>query len=213
MITLSINSRSVQPGDTFGLDVSIASTGGDQCSAIQFTVSHSTLLNFTDVHDGAQIIAAGKALSRSGDQIVIFGLNTNVITNGVIATLTFRADPAAPAAIYPVAAAAIVASDANANPLGTASVSGAVTVGTPSSPTLVIACPAATTATVGVPYVGGFAVGGGTPPYNVTLPSGMLPPGLTLDAPTGLFLGTPISPGMFSFTGQVEDSLGAIATT
>lgn len=212
MVTLSISSISTQAGMTVSLDVSIASSGGDQCTDIQFTVTHSTFLSFTQADRGAAAAAAVKLLSKSGDVILITGVNTNVIPNGILATIRFLVDPAAPTAVYPIGAVSIVASDVNANALSTAIVAGVVTVGTPGGP-LTIACPAATTAVIGVPYVGGFVVTGGTPPYNVTVPSGMLPPGLTVNPLTGLFSGSPTSPGVFPFSGQVQDSLGTIATT
>ena len=47
---------------------------------------------------------------------------------------------------------------------------------------------------------------GGTRPYNFSIISGNLPPGLTLDPDTGLITGTPTTDGTYSFVVRVEDS-------
>ncbi len=53
---------------------------------------------------------------------------------------------------------------------------------------------------------------GGRPPYTWSIASGALPPGMALNASTGIFSGAPKSPGAYSFTVQVADSLGATAS-
>ena len=63
---------------------------------------------------------------------------------------------------------------------------------------------------VGRPYSSIFSPSGGTPPYAVSLISGTLPPGLTLD-PSGSIAGTPTSAGTFCFSLQVLDNAGGHA--
>lgn len=60
--------------------------------------------------------------------------------------------------------------------------------------------------TVGVPYVGGYTVTGGVPPYTFVIITGTLPMGLTLNSTTGEISGTPTEPGPISITIQVTDS-------
>jgi uncharacterized protein (TIGR03437 family) len=62
---------------------------------------------------------------------------------------------------------------------------------------------------VGVRYPGYLQASGGTPPYrNWTVTSGSLPPGLTLDATSGKFVGSPSTAGTFASTITVNDSSG-----
>jgi len=56
------------------------------------------------------------------------------------------------------------------------------------------------------PYSQMLQASGGTPPYQWSLASGSLPPGVTLKVDTGVLSGTPSAAGNFSFTFQVSDS-------
>ncbi|MGA3017034.1 MAG: putative Ig domain-containing protein [Bryobacteraceae bacterium] len=64
--------------------------------------------------------------------------------------------------------------------------------------------------TVGSPYSATLGATGGVPPYNWTVSSGSLPPGLALGAATGVVSGTPIfAPGSpFQFNIAVTDTAG-----
>jgi hypothetical protein len=53
---------------------------------------------------------------------------------------------------------------------------------------------------------------GGVTPYNWSITSGSLPPGLNLDAPSGLISGMPTMVGTYPFTVQVADSQSPPAT-
>jgi hypothetical protein len=66
--------------------------------------------------------------------------------------------------------------------------------------------------TVGDPYSLSFFVSGGTAPYSWSIISGTLPDGLSLDASTGLVSGIPTIAGTYSFTVQVQDATGGVAT-
>jgi large repetitive protein len=61
---------------------------------------------------------------------------------------------------------------------------------------------------IGTPYSQTVSATGGTAPYTFTVSSGLLPPGLTLNATTGVISGTPNLPGQFSFTITATDANG-----
>ena len=65
---------------------------------------------------------------------------------------------------------------------------------------------------VGVAYETGLFPLGGTPPWRWSHVAGTLPPGLRVQASPGRVLGTPTTPGTFTFTVRVDDSAGQFAT-
>ena len=62
--------------------------------------------------------------------------------------------------------------------------------------------------TVDKSYNAVLSVGGGTSPYQFSVASGTLPPGIKLNPSTGSFTGTPSTPGNYSFQVVVTDSPG-----
>ena len=64
---------------------------------------------------------------------------------------------------------------------------------------------------VNVPYSQTLAGSGGTPPYIWSISAGALPPGLQLNATTGVISGTPTSTGPNLFTVTLTDSTGLTA--
>jgi hypothetical protein len=90
------------------------------------------------------------------------------------------------------------------------SLAGFSLAGTP-PPALSLAC-ASASGQVGLPYDSFLMAMGGFPPYVFSIPSGSLPPGLTLNPTTGEISGTPSTAGTFSFTSQVVDSSGNPST-
>ncbi|TCB99618.1 hypothetical protein E0H26_03405 [Micromonospora zingiberis] len=62
------------------------------------------------------------------------------------------------------------------------------------------------------PYSYQLTVTGGTAPFAWSVSAGALPPGLSLDAGSGLLRGTPTQAGTFAFTVRVTDSFAQSAT-
>ncbi len=61
-------------------------------------------------------------------------------------------------------------------------------------------------------YSQALAAIGGTPPYKWSVSAGTLPPGLALDATTGVLSGSASSAGAYTFTAQVTDAASASIT-
>lgn len=80
------------------------------------------------------------------------------------------------------------------------------------APPIALSPPALNGATVGLPYSQPVTASGGTQPYRYAVTTGSLPPGIALDAGTGLLSGTPTSPGTSAFTITATDAASATAS-
>ncbi len=78
---------------------------------------------------------------------------------------------------------------------------------------LSVHCAAATTIQLGVAYNSQVIASGGSGAYQFAITGGALPAGIVLNPATGAISGTPSADGTFSYTVQVTDSNGAMATT
>jgi polysaccharide export outer membrane protein len=83
----------------------------------------------------------------------------------------------------------------------------------PADAPLSVLCAPGTTIQPGVAYNSAVVASGGTGTYQFAIVGGALPAGLALHPSTGTISGTPSADGTFSFTIQVTDSAGAMATT
>jgi len=83
----------------------------------------------------------------------------------------------------------------------------------PPLPLVITSGPCCASGTAGVAYHTNFFAGGGVQPYKWSIPSGQLPPGLSLDPrpPAGIS-GTPVTAGTFTFTVAVTDKDGTQTT-
>jgi hypothetical protein len=78
--------------------------------------------------------------------------------------------------------------------------------------TLAVTCPAGSGKS-GTAYSSTVGASGGNPGYTFSIASGALPPGLTLNASTGALTGTPTAAASYTFSVQVTDSIGAVASS
>jgi hypothetical protein len=68
-------------------------------------------------------------------------------------------------------------------------------------------------ASLGIQYSSMVSFSGGIAPYSFAISSGLVPPGLQLNASTGNIAGTPTSAGNYSFTVQLTDGGGATSSS
>ena len=79
---------------------------------------------------------------------------------------------------------------------------------------LVITTSGFNTAIIGTPFSATLGASGGTSPYRWSLSSGALPPGLTINALSGIISGQPTTAGNYGFTVRATDSsVPALITT
>src|ERR1039458_6783996 len=83
----------------------------------------------------------------------------------------------------------------------------------PAEAPLSVLCAPRTTIQPGVAYDSAVLASGGTGAYRFAVIGGALPPGVKLNPTSGTIFGTPTADGAFSYTVQVTDSAGAMATT
>lgn len=89
----------------------------------------------------------------------------------------------------------------------------ALTINPDFDPLRVVSNGALTSGLTGVDYAQQLFFAGGTPPVQWSIASGTLPPGLTLNATTGIISGRPRTVGNFTFTARVTDSQAVTAVS
>jgi hypothetical protein len=99
----------------------------------------------------------------------------------------------------------VLASD-GANPASSASRALTMTVADAPAVPVSITTAALADGVRGVPYRAALSTSGGLAPLAWSVAAGALPPGLTLNASTGVISGTPSKTGQSSFTVRVTDS-------
>jgi hypothetical protein len=88
-----------------------------------------------------------------------------------------------------------------------------IVIHTPAPLTITFPTTCCPNGTVGASYLQNFFFSGGVGPYSASISAGQLPAGLHLtSSPPISILGTPTTAGTFTFTVQVADSTGAVAT-
>jgi len=138
-VTLSLSSGTSTPGGIITLTLSIASTGGDLPTQVQWVFSHTADVSIASVTAGAAAVAANKMLARAGNLMLIWGVNQDAIGDGVLVTVAFRISSFPSGTSTVINIASIVVSDADANQLTGVGSPGTITI-VPTPPTPGLPC-------------------------------------------------------------------------
>jgi hypothetical protein len=206
----------VNPGDQ--LSATVAGASNPSSASSTDTTQVSTTSDITAVTSCPYYIGTGPAApcvtsvspksgpSAGGTSVKISGINFTGATAVKFGT-------AAATGVVVSSATSITAS----SPAGTGTVNVTVTTPAGTSPTSpfdsfkYIPPPVVTTTSlpggsVSTPYSATLTAKGGKTPYTWSISAGALPPGLGINASTGVISGTPMSSGTFNFTVKVTDS-------
>ena len=220
--TWSVNAGTLPPG------LSLSSAGvlaGTPATA----GSYSFTVNVVDANNGIAtasitlVVSSGVALSFTAPPNTDVGLgysDTLTATGGTGPNTWSVSAGSLPAGITLNASTGVLAGTATT--AGTSSFTVKVTDAVGQSATkaasIVVAArpslafPAPPAGQASVAYSDTLTVTGGTGPFTWSVPGGGLPPGLTLNASTGVLAGTPAAAGSFAFTVQVSDAFAVTAT-
>jgi hypothetical protein len=129
-VTLSIGSGWAKPGWT--VDLPITLSGGAQPAALQWTFSFSKDVTSVSVVAGPSLKASGKTLNCSGNTCLVFGVNSAILADGVVATATFQLAAKPSVSVIDVTINGVVAAESNGSPITATGGAGKITL--PSAP-------------------------------------------------------------------------------
>jgi uncharacterized protein YjdB len=213
-VTWASSSTGVATISTAGLATGVAA-GTSSISAVQGAVSGSTTLTVQATPVTLQSIVVTPAnptiLTGATQQFTATGTYSDGSAQNITGQVTWTSSDISVATITTSGLVTGVS-------VGTSSIS--ATQGTVSgSTTLTVQIPPLTITTTSLPpgkvgnwYSRTLGASGGTKPYNWSIAGGSLPPGLSLNAGTGVISGTPTTSGLYSFTAQVTDASSPVQT-
>jgi len=151
-ITLSIGSSSGTAGGTVSLPISLSSSGGAQTAGLQWTFTFSSDITGVTVVAAPLATSAAKSVSCSGNNCLIFGLNSNVMADGTVATATFQIASNPSTATIPVQLTSVVASTALGASISATGGSGVISLPSPAASLSGLSCTSTTLNTSKVTY-------------------------------------------------------------
>jgi hypothetical protein len=214
-VSLSVSSATTTPGSSAALTVSTSAAGGVQPAILQWIMQYPADVTSIDVSPGPAAASAGKNITCSygisAATCLAWGENKTTIPDGAIATATFQI--AASSRNGSIAINSLgSSSDGDGNPLPVTGTAGTISLILPPA----ISCaPSSGPRLLNQYYSAQCSVTQGLPPYNWTISSGALPPGISLTSQgtSALITGTPKVAGVYRYTISVEDSNSPVAGT
>ena len=200
-VSLAIGTASGSPGSTVSISLSLTTASGLQPAALQWTLGYSP----ADVSGmtwtvGATAAAAGKQIVCSGNTCIVYGLNANTISDGVVAVASAQIAPTSLATVIPLQFAGVVAASGASDGIPALGLGGLITVNqlAPSLSSLVctpgsVVAPGSTGCMVSLTssaLTGGLLValssnsGAAVVPSSVTIPAGQTSASFTVTVPS-----------------------------
>jgi hypothetical protein len=213
-VALSIGSAITTPGSSAALTVSTSANGGIQPAILQWTMQYPADVTSIEVNPAPAAADAGKTITCSygvsAATCLAWGENKTTIPDGAVATATFQISAASRNSSIAIINSPGSASDIDGNSLPVTSAGGTINLILPPA----ISCaPNSGPRLLNQYYSAQCSVAGGAPPYNWTVSSGALPPGinLTSQGTSALIAGTPTVASVYPYTISVADSSTPIA--
>jgi hypothetical protein len=208
--TLSTQTITGAPGDSLTVDLSYAAQGSS-VSALNFDLTYdASRLTLTSVTIGAAGTSASKivssnAISSGLEKVIVYGINTTVIGDGVLIRATFTIKSAAADGSAVISIGGIVGSSPTAQAVPITPISGGVTVDG-IAPTVIITEP-----------LDGADVASGTVTVSGTVDDSTVAVvdvnGTAMNVTSGNFTGTlTLTEGDHTITAAAEDSAGNSGT-
>ncbi len=187
--SIAVGSGAATPGSGVTVPVTLTTTGAPQPSGLQWTMAYSSAdVSIVTVSAGPNATAAGKSVTCSSlpgsTTCVAYGMNSNVVSDGTLASVTFTIASGAVDTSAPIQVTGVMAADTSGGSIPGTGVTGAITITQPVQPTLTgFSCTPATVAPAGVAactvtlssaaLVGGFGVVLGSNNAYLNVPSSL----------------------------------------
>ena len=142
-VTLSVGDVQETVDGSVVVPIHLASAEGAQPAALQWSLNYSSDVSGVVFTAGAEATNAGKSLACNGNTCLIYGLNTNTISDGTVATVTLQIPPHTSLLVVPLQITGVVAAGQAGDSISAASVSGSALL-LPISPSQTLNSPVST---------------------------------------------------------------------
>ena len=134
VVALAVGAVSGSPGSSVSVGLSLASASGLQPAALQWTLGYSAAdvagVTWTVGTAGA---AAGKSIACSGNTCILYGLNANTISDGVVAVASVWIAPTTLATVIPIQTTGVVAATGAGDAIPASGNNGIIAVNQPAA--------------------------------------------------------------------------------
>jgi hypothetical protein len=127
-VTLSLESGSGAAGGAVALPLLLATAGGAQPAALEFSFSYTSDIASVSVTVGSAATAANKSVSCSGTTCVVWGMDSTAIADGSVATATFQVSSNPSANPVPIQITRVQVSDPDGNSIPASGSSGSISL-------------------------------------------------------------------------------------